>query len=72
MWPCAVSGWSQIIKDSPGTNGLASSSEHLAAAAVLREQYRQRPAVSSHLDIEVQVADLGAYDAAFGTGEEVA
>lgn len=39
---------------------------------MLREHYRQRPAVSSHLDVEVQIADLGAYDAAFGTGEEVA
>lgn len=55
-----------------GTHGLATDPEHLAAAAALRERYRQRPTVSSHLDIDVQVADLGAYDAAFGTGEEVA
>lgn len=55
-----------------GTNGLASDPQHLAAAAVLREHYRNRPPASSHLDVEVQVADLGAYDAAFGTGEEVA
>lgn len=55
-----------------GTHGLATDPEHLAAAAALREHYRQRPTVSSHLDIDVQVADLGAYDAAFGTGEEVA
>ena len=55
-----------------GTHGLATDPEHLAAAAVLREQFCNRPAVSSHLDVEVQVADLGAYDAAFGTGEEVA
>lgn len=55
-----------------GTNGLASSPEHLEAALVLREHYRNRPAASNHLDVEVQVADLGAYDAAFGTGEEVA
>lgn len=55
-----------------GTHGLATDPQHLAAAAVLREHYRNRPTVSSHLDIEVQIADLGAYDAAFGTGEEVA
>lgn len=55
-----------------GTNGLASDPKHLAAAAVLREHYRNRALASSHLDVEVQVADLGAYDAAFGTGEEVA
>lgn len=55
-----------------GTNGLVSDPVHVKAAAVLREHYRQRPAVSSHVDVEVQVADLGAYDAAFGTGEEVA
>ncbi|MFN3002973.1 IS21 family transposase [Mycolicibacterium wolinskyi] len=55
-----------------GTNGLVSDPAHLAAASVLREHYRNRPAASSHLDVEVQVADLSAYDAAFGTGEEVA
>ena len=55
-----------------GANGLVSDPEHLAAASVLREHYRNRPTASSHLDIEVQVADLSAYDAAFGTGEEVA
>ncbi|TXI62007.1 IS21 family transposase [Mycolicibacterium mageritense] len=55
-----------------GTNGLVSDPEHLAAASVLREHYRNRPAAGSHLDVEVQVADLSAYDAAFGTGEEVA
>lgn len=55
-----------------GTHGLATAPEHLAAAAVLREHYRNRPKVSSHLDVEVQVADLEVYDAVFGTGEEVA
>ncbi len=55
-----------------GTNGLVSDPQHLAAASVLRERYRNRPPASSHLDVEVQVADLSAYDAAFGTGEEVA
>ena len=52
-----------------GTAGLASDPEHLAAAAIMRENFRDRPAVGAHLDVEVQVADLGAYDAVFGTGE---
>jgi transposase len=55
-----------------GTAGLVSEPEHLAAASVLREHFRNRPAVTGHLDVDVQVADLSAYDAAFGTGEEVA
>jgi hypothetical protein len=55
-----------------GTAGLASDREHLVAASVLRENFRNRPAPSSHLDVEVQVADLSAYDTAFRTGEEVA
>ena len=43
----------------------------LAAAAGLREQFRTRPAVGAHLsvEVEVEVADLNAYDARFGTGE---
>jgi transposase len=52
-----------------GTAGLVSDPVHLAAASVLRENFRNRPAACSHLDVEVQVADLNAYDAAFGTGE---
>nr|QGW61340.1 hypothetical protein ICEMyc226_00308 [Mycolicibacterium sp.] len=52
-----------------GTAALTSDPDHLAAAAVLREQFRTRPAAGSHLQIEVEVADLGAYDTRFGTGE---
>jgi hypothetical protein len=53
-----------------GAAGLVSDPEHVAAAAVLREQFRTRPAVSAHLDISVEVvADLSAYDTIFGTGE---
>lgn len=55
-----------------GTGALVAESEHVQAASVLRENFRNRPTVTSHLDVEVQVADLRAYDAAFGTGEEVA
>lgn len=54
-----------------GNAGLATDPGHAAAAAALRESHRHRPAATSHLDVEVQVPDLGAYDAAFGT-EEVA
>ena len=52
-----------------GTAGLVSDPEHVAAAAVLREQFRTRPAVGAHLKVDVEVADLSAYDAVFGTGE---
>lgn len=52
-----------------GSAGLVTGPQHAAAAAVLREHFRNRPATASHLDVEVQVADLGAYDEAFGTGE---
>jgi transposase len=52
-----------------GTAGLASNPDHVAAAAVLREQFRTRPAAGAHLKVDVEVADLGAYDAVFGTGE---
>lgn len=52
-----------------GTAGLLSNREHVAAAAVLREQFRTRPAAGAHLDVEVEVADLSAYDTLFGTGE---
>jgi transposase len=52
-----------------GTAGLVSDSGHVAAAAVLREQFRTRPAAGAHLTVDVEVADLSAYDAVFGTGE---
>lgn len=52
-----------------GSAGLACDPEHLSAAALMRENFRDRPGAGSHLDVEVQVADLGAYDAVFGTGE---
>ncbi|MDP7707047.1 IS21 family transposase [Mycobacterium sp. TY815] len=52
-----------------GTAGLVTDTQHLAAAAVLREQFRTRPAAGAHLQVEVEVADLSAYDARFGTGE---
>ncbi|KLI03996.1 MULTISPECIES: IS21 family transposase [Mycolicibacterium] len=52
-----------------GTAGLVSDPQHVAAAAVLREQFRSRPAAGAHLEVDVEVADLSAYDAVFGTGE---
>ncbi len=52
-----------------GTAGLSSDPDHVLAASVLRENFRNRPAAGAHLDVEVQVADLAAYDAVFGTGE---
>lgn len=52
-----------------GTAGLVSDPAHVAAAAVLREQFRTRPAAGAHLEVNVEIADLGAYDAMFGTGE---
>jgi hypothetical protein len=52
-----------------GTAGLTSAPQHVAAAAILREHFRNRPTTSAHLDVGVEVADLGAYDAVFGTGE---
>ncbi|MFN8055526.1 IS21 family transposase [Gordonia sp. (in: high G+C Gram-positive bacteria)] len=52
-----------------GSSGLVTDPVHLAAAAALREQFRTRPAAGTHLKVDVEVADLGAYDAAFGTGE---
>lgn len=51
-----------------GTAGLMSISEHVAAAAMVREQFRSRPAAGAHLDVSVEVADLCAYDAIFETG----
>ncbi len=52
-----------------GTAGLVTDPDHLTAAAVLREQFRARPAAGPHLAVDVEVADLSAYDARFGTGE---
>lgn len=52
-----------------GTAGLVTDPEHLTMAAVLREQFRTRPAPGAHLEVDVEVADLSAYDAVFGTGE---
>jgi transposase len=52
-----------------GRAGLVTDPDHLASAAVLREQYRARAAAGSHLAVDVEIADLSAYDARFGTGE---
>lgn len=52
-----------------GTAGLVTDPDHLRSAAVLREQFRTRPATGAHLAMDVEVADLSAYDARFGTGE---
>ena len=52
-----------------GTAGLASDPEHVAAASIMREKFWNRPVAGAHLDVEVQVADLGADDAVFGPGE---
>lgn len=52
-----------------GAAGLVTDPDHLAAAAALREQFRTRPAAAAHLKVDVEVADLSAYDALFGTGE---
>lgn len=52
-----------------GTAGLVTDPQHVAAAAILREHFRNRPAAGGHLDVDVEIADLGAYDTVFGTGE---
>jgi transposase len=52
-----------------GANGLITDPAHLAAAAVMREQFRTRPAAGAHLAVDVEVADLSAYDSVFGTGD---
>lgn len=53
-----------------GAHGLASDPAHVAAASELRQQYlHRRSSPTSHLKVDVQIADLGAYDAVFGTGE---
>jgi hypothetical protein len=49
---------------------LASDPDHVAAASVLRQQYlHRRTSPDDHLQVDVEVADLSAYDAVFGTGE---
>jgi transposase len=53
-----------------GTAGLISDPGHVTAASVLREQYlHRRTGTNDRLEVDVQVADLSAYDAVFGTGE---
>jgi transposase len=53
-----------------GANGLAIDPVHVSAASVLRQQYlHPRTSPGSHLEVDVEVADLSAYDAVFGTGE---
>jgi Mu transposase, C-terminal domain len=53
-----------------GTAGLVSDPDHVRAASILRQQYlHRRTGTNDHVEVEVQVADLGAYDAVFGTGE---
>lgn len=53
-----------------GAHGLASDPAHVAAASVLRQQYlHRRTGTEDHLQVDVEVADLSAYDAVFGTGE---
>jgi hypothetical protein len=52
-----------------GSSGLVCDPNHVAAAAVLREQFNHRPHVGRDREVDVEVADLGTYDAVFGTGE---
>jgi transposase len=53
-----------------GAHGLASDPAHVAAASILRQQYlHRRTGTEDHLQVDVEVADLSAYDAVFGTGE---
>lgn len=52
-----------------GSTGLVRDPEHLDAAAVLREQFLHRTPAGRHGEVDVEVADLAAYDAVFGTGE---
>lgn len=53
-----------------GAHGLASDPAHVAAASVLRQQFlHRRTGTEDRLEVDVEVADLGAYDAVFGTGE---
>jgi transposase len=53
-----------------GTAGLVTDPEHVRAASILRQQYlHRRTGAEDRLEVKVQVADLGAYDTVFGTGE---
>jgi hypothetical protein len=53
-----------------GALGLASDPVHVAAASELRQQYlHRRTGPQDRLEVDVEVADLSAYDAVFGTGE---
>ena len=48
-----------------GTNRLASDPAHVRAASVLRQQYwHRRTSPGDHLQVDVEVDDLSAYDAA--------
>jgi len=51
-----------------GSAGLVRDPGHVGAAAVLREQFAHRPTAGRQREVDVEVADLGAYDAVFGTG----
>lgn len=50
-----------------GPNGLTTDPDHVVIAKAQREHYNSRPPQPG--GVEVQVADLSAYDRAFGTGE---
>lgn len=53
-----------------GAHGLAADPAHVAAASILRQQYlHRRTSAASQVEVDVEVADLSAYDNAFGTGE---
>jgi hypothetical protein len=53
-----------------GTAELVSDPDHVRAASILRQQYlHPRTGTDDHVEVEVQLADLGAHDAVFGTGE---
>jgi hypothetical protein len=51
-----------------GTSGLVADPDHVAAASVLRQPHiHRRSATGGHLDIDVEVADVSAYDTVFWT-----
>jgi hypothetical protein len=56
------------MKDS-GHSRISQGSRTRGCCGGLREQIRTRPSAGAHLDVDVEVADLGAYDAIFGTGK---
>ncbi|WP_328813987.1 IS21 family transposase [Rhodococcus sp. NBC_00297] len=62
-----------VVADHPrlwGTGGLLTDPAHLAAAKAQRAHYNTiRRDSDGSVPVEVEVADLGAYDTAFGTGE---